>query len=333
MNRSECIDHFLGANGWQGAKRVMLAGDASFRKYERVFMGNKQAVLMDAPPDKENIRPFMKIAWYLLGNKLSAPCIIASDTENGFLLLEDLGDDLFASVLEKQPDLEQALYLVAADVLVQLYHAAAKTDYSDVPLFDMEKMLMQVALLPEWFIPLVSKQEDVNTLKKEYLDLWRKVLSALPDLRKVMVLYDFHAENLLWLPGREDAARAGLLDFQDAMRGSPAYDMVSFLEDARRDVVPETVTKVIDYYLAKTGMPKPDFMAAYAIMGAQRNCRIVGTFARLAVRDSKPRYLSFMPRVWQHVENDLSHPLLRPIKDWMDAYIKPQWRGEIRIAA
>jgi len=326
MTRSDSIDMFLEASGWSGAKRTKLAGDASFRKYERVFLNDKHAVLMDAPPDKEDVRPFMKIAKALLAIKLSAPDIIASDVTNGLLLLEDLGDDLFVRVLEKQPNREEELYLAAADVLVQLYNHAKDAGYSDIPAFDITRMLQQVALLPEWFLPLASGQQTSDALKKEYLDLWRSVLGKLPNLRRVMVLYDFHAENLIWLPNRRGAARAGLLDFQDAMLGSPAYDMVSFLEDARRDVAPHTVTMTIDYYLKQTGLPRDDFMAAYKLVGAQRNCRIVGTFARLAVRDGKQRYLSFMPRVWAHVANDLTHPLLAPVKEWIDKNVRSEWK-------
>ncbi len=333
MNRSDLIDRFLEGNGWGDASREMLAGDASFRKYYRVYLDGKQAVVMDAPPDKEDIRPFVRIAGHLLKSGLSAPSIIASDNANGLLLLEDLGDDLFARILEKQPELEETLYMAATDVLIRLYGEAHKQDYRDVPEFDEQRMLQQVSLLPEWFIPLASGTEAEAALKHEYLELWREVLARLPEMKRVMVLYDFHAENIFWLPARKVPARAGLIDFQDAMTGPPAYDMVSFLEDARRDVDPGTAAKAIDYYLENTGISKEDFMAAYHIMGAQRNCRIVGTFARLAVRDNKPRYLSYMPRVWRHVENDLSHPLLAPVKDWMGRNIKPEWRGVLKVAA
>lgn len=328
MNRSEVIDQFIETiPSWHGAKRAMLAGDASFRKYERISLRNNHAVLMDAPPDKEDTRPFLKVANYLTDHTLSAPRIIAYNTENGLALLEDLGDDLYARVLVRQPELEEQLYLSATDVLVELYHMAEKENLEGfIPTFDTDRMLQQVALLPEWFMPLASGWETPDTLKKEYLDIWRSVLAKLPPLRRVMVLYDYHAENMIWLPDREKAARTGLLDFQDAMVGSPAYDMVSFLEDARRDVAETTVQKTIEHYLQQTGIAHDAFMAAYKLMGAQRNCRIVGTFARLAVRDGKKRYLSFMPRVWAHVMNDVSHPLLAPVKEWIEKNIKPEWR-------
>jgi len=326
VSRSDIIDKFLEDNGWKGAKRIMLAGDASFRRYERLFLHSNTAVLMDALPDKEDIRPFMKIAKYLIANNLSAPHILASDTENSLLLVEDLGDDLFARVLEKEPHRELELYIAAADVLVQLFREAERKVYSDIPVFDIERMLQQVLRLPEWFIPMVSGEACAYSLKKEYLELWENVLSRMPEMRQVMVLYDFHAENLLWLSTRERWGCTGLLDFQDAMIGSPAYDMVSFLEDARRDVSAETVAKTIEYYLEQTSIPKRDFMLSYHIMGAQRNFRIIGTFARLSVRDRKLHYLSYMPRVWRHIEYDLSHPLLAPLKDWIEKNIKLEWR-------
>jgi len=323
LNRIEIIDQFLSDNGWHGASRIKLAGDASFREYDRVLLDGKQAVLMDAPPDKEDVRPFVKIAKHLFANDLSAPQVLAADPQNGLLLLEDLGDDLFTRILTKQPELENDLYHAAADVLIQLYHSAP----GDIPNFDIEQMLRQVALLPEWFMPLVSGHKTDEQIKQEYLEIWRGILQKLPSLKNVTILYDFHAENMIWLPDRSGAKRTGLLDFQDAVSGSPAYDMVSFLEDARRDVKKETVVNVIDYYLKHTQIPRSDFMAAYHIMGAQRNCRIIGTFARLCVRDNKPRYLAYMNRVWQHIENDVSHPLLSPLKQWIDEVIKPEWRN------
>ena len=313
--RNKIIDKFISTTIFAGATRKMLAGDASFRKYERVFLGDKQAVLMDAPPDKEDVRPFINIAEYLAECDMSAPQIIAQDIKNGLLLLEDLGDDLFARVLEKTPEKEEELYLAATDVLIELYKTCHSSEsWNLVPQFTPEKMLAQVALLPEWYPQLNNIKIDAQS----YMQIWQEIIAKLPDIGKTLVLYDFHAENLLWLPNRQAHKKAGLLDFQDAMIGSPAYDMVSFLEDARRDVKPETVSKVIDYYLAKTGIAKDDFMLAYHILGAQRNCRIIGTFSRLALRDGKEKYLSFMPRVWQHIANDVSHPALAPLKQWLE---------------
>lgn len=327
--RSDIIDQFIQGTNWAGARRAPLAGDASFRKYERLFLDGQQAVLMNAPPDKEDVRPFMRIAAQLRASGMSAPGIIASDEKNGLLILEDLGDDLYARVLQKQAGQEQELYLAAADVLAGLHHHARTSDYDNIPAFDMKRMLAQVSVFGEWFLPLVVGKEQAQHMLEGYLVRWENVLSQLPDLGRVLVLYDYHAENLLWLPGRKGAARVGLLDFQDAMLGSPAYDMVSYLEDARRDVMPETVSAVIERYIDKTGLDKTQFMHAYALLGAQRNCRILGTFVRLALRDGKRSYLSFMPRVWRHMEHDMAHLSLGPVRQWMDEHILPHWRGAL----
>ncbi|MEI7669707.1 MAG: phosphotransferase, partial [Pseudomonadota bacterium] len=288
---------------------------------------NKQYVIMDAPPDKEDIRPFIKIANKLIELELSSPKIIAFDLEHGLMLLEDLGDNLFAKVIEQYPEKELELYSHAIQVLIELYQKSENDKLSDIPLFDNEKMLKQVSLLTEWFLPLASGIDNNQGLASEYIDIWQEILDKMPEIKKVMVLYDYHAENIIWLPERDSAKKCGLLDFQDAMLGLPVYDLVSILEDVRRDVSQETVEKSISYYLKATQINQEDFMLAYKIMGAQRNCRIAGTFARLAVRDKKPRYLEFMPRVWKHIENDVSHPMLAPLKFWLDKNIKPEWRG------
>lgn len=327
--RSDIIDDFLRRSGWPRAKRSMLAGDASFRKYERVFLNDKQAVLMDAPPEKEDIRPFMHIGTHLLQNGLSAPAIYASDIQNGLLLLEDLGDELFTRHLQKEPQKEKTLYVAAADVLAKLYHQAVKADYSTFPRYDEPLLLKETSLFSQWFLPAVMEERESSASAREYDALWQKLIKHIPLLRPVLVLRDYHADNLLWLPERSALKQVGLLDFQDGVIGSPAYDMVSFLEDARRDVAPGTVQDVIDYYLQKTGIAPDDFKAAYALLGAQRNCKIVGIFMRLAVREGKQQYLSYLPRVWAHIAQDLKHPLLKPLADWMAKTIPPQWRGVI----
>lgn len=324
MQRHDIINQFLANQGWTNAQRVPIAGDASFRRYERIIRDSKTAILMDAPPLQEDIRPFIRVSGYLQDHGLSAPHIIASDRDNGLMLLEDLGDDLFARILGKTPEKEQELYRAAASVLIALYRHDNHS--CNLPVFDRQRMMAQIALLTEWFIPLVSGSKAQRSLEKHYSAIWDGLIDQLPALKNVMVLYDFHAENLIWLPARTQSARVGLLDFQDAMLGSPVYDLVSILEDARRDVSAKTVKGTIDYYLSETGINHEDFAAAYALMAAQRNCRIVGTFARLSLRDHKPRYLSFLPRVWKHMEKDVSHPLLAPLKEWLDNHIVPEWR-------
>jgi len=325
--RNTLINEFLVKAGLAPFERKMLAGDASFRKYERVFANGKSYVLMDAPPEKEDITPFITIATHLQQDyQLSTPQILAADEAHGLLLLEDLGDNLYARLLEQDNSQEAELYQTAMQVLVELYHQADKVKRQDLPVFTAEKMLAQVRLLTEWFLPYKSGGDVSQAITEHYLAIWKRIIVKLPALKPVLVLYDYHAENIIWLPEHEQAKRAGLLDFQDAMCGNSAYDVVSVLEDARRDVSADTVAKSLHYYLEHTGIEESNFQLGYAIMGAQRNCRIVGTFARLAVRDHKPRYLDFMPRIWRHIANDISHPALAELKDWLDEHVPEEWR-------
>lgn len=328
-SRTQDIDKFLASAGWGSAMRAPLAGDASFRRYERVNMEGKQAVLMDAPPPHEDVRPFIRAVEALQSYGLSAPRILHADVEKGFLLLEDLGDDLYSRVLRKEPESELELYREASRVLEQLYHDGSKVELSAFPPYDEALLMRECMLLAEWFLPAVMPQEQAEKLAGEYRQLWLKLLKALPPLKPVLVMRDYHADNLLWIPERKGTQKVGLLDFQDAVAGSPAYDMVSFLEDARRDVSDATVAATIEQYVNSTGMKKDDFMTSYALLGAQRNCKIVGIFVRLCVRDGKQNYLSFLPRVWGHLHNDLKHPQMKELAAWMDKYIKPEWRGVI----
>lgn len=330
--RSGLIDSFLATHGWAGATRLPLAGDASFRRYERVFLAGKQAVLMDAPPGREDVRPFIRAGKQLCAWGLRAPRIYAGDEQHGLLLLEDLGNDLFARVLALQPHKEEELYLAATDVLIALYErSAGSNSNSSFPVYDMPRFLQQVALFGEWFLVEIAGEEMARTWMPNYMALWEKLILRLPPHLPGMVLYDFHAENLLWQPDKDGIKRVGLLDFQDAVIGSPAYDMVSFLEDARRDVSAQTVNITFKHYIDCTQFPADNFMEAYAVLGAQRNCRIIGTFVRLARRDGKHHYLSYLPRVWKHLMNDLEHPALAPLKRWMDEVVQPQWRGLLNI--
>lgn len=332
-NRSQQIDTFLASSGWGGAVRSPLAGDASFRRYERVADATRRAVLMDAPPPQEDVRPFLQVGKELRDSGLAAPEVLAADTENGFLLLEDLGDALYSKVLQNHPASEEELYRVAADVLVRLYRLAPERDYSVFPAYNEALLMREVMLLAEWFLPAILGKEKAAPLAEEYSALWRNLLARMPAYRPVLVQRDYHADNLLWLPERAGVARVGLLDFQDAVIGAPAYDVVSYLEDARRDVSEQTVQNILRYYLRETGQDEAAFMDSYALLGAQRNCKIVGIFVRLAVRDGKANYLRFLPRMWAHLERDLAHPLLVELKTWLDKHVPQEWRGEINVSA
>ena len=333
-DRGQVADDFLTASGWAGAQRRMLAGDASFRKYERVTLGEKRAVLMDAPPDKEDIAPFCAVGRYLETLGLSAPHIIAQDNVHGFLLLEDLGDNLVSRVLQGKHDFSQdvsemEIYIAAAEVLVELHRTREGLPSWLMP-YDREVYLREVSLLPDWFMPLVAPKQQAN-LRVEFMALWEDILSAHPLGGGHLVLRDYHADNLLWLPERQGVKKCGLLDFQDALAGSAAYDMVSYLEDARRDVDEATVQEVLKFYLTQTRQDAKRFMNDYAILGAQRNCKIIGIFCRLAARDGKENYLSYLPRVWKHLERDLEHIALKPLKEWLTRHVAKHSRGVIAL--
>jgi aminoglycoside/choline kinase family phosphotransferase len=317
-NRNDLAGDFLASTDWHEATCKPLAGDASNRRYDRVTAkGLPPAVLMDASPEKgEDVRPFITIARHLSGLGLSAPAIYAEDTEHGFLLIEDLGDDLFARVLNKQPDLEAELYETAIDALI----VAQQAKPPPLAAYDAEAMATTALLLPDWYLPHGTGDATSEALRGEYDELVRDMLARLMTGETVLVQRDYHAENLLWLPQREGAARVGLLDFQDAMIGHPAYDLASLLKDARRDVAPNVQTQMLSYYITNTGVDAEAFSAAYAACSAQRNLRILGVFARLCVRDAKPSYPDFMPRVWGNLMGDLMHPALADLRKFIETH-------------
>jgi aminoglycoside/choline kinase family phosphotransferase len=309
-DRSARIATFLATSGWRDAEARPLAGDASNRRYLRLIQPDgSRAVLMDAPAERgEDVRPFLAIARHLRGLGLSAPEILAEDTEEGLLLLEDLGDALFARVLERAPEMEQPLYEAATDLLVALHRAAPPAGLAS---YTPALMADLAALAFDWYRPGATGAKTPE--REQFRAEMETVLETLPDTDTVLIQRDYHAENLLWLPERTGVARVGLLDFQDALRGHPAYDLVSVLEDARRDVTPALAQAVIARYIDSTGTGAEAFCTAYACLGAQRNLRILGVFGRLCLRDGKAHYIDLIPRVWAHLMQDLTHPALSGI--------------------
>ncbi|MBK0326012.1 phosphotransferase [Rhodobacteraceae bacterium F11138] len=305
------IRTFLQGTQWAEASRAPLAGDASNRRYERLTKpaSGQTAILMDAPPQRgEDVRPFLRIARHLRKVGLSAPGILAEDTQHGLLLIEDLGDGLFARLIPQQPQLEQTLYAAATDVLLTLHRAPMP----ELESYDTGLMTDLAALAyAKYRFGLTGNTDGEAAFRNAFA---RALDSVTPD-HPVLIQRDYHAENLLWLPERSGVARVGLLDFQDAMAGHPAYDLVSLLQDARRDVPQEIETAMIARYLAGSDLSAEEFNAAYAILGAQRNLRILGVFARLSLEHGKPRYVDLIPRVWGHLMRDLDHPALGQVAD------------------
>jgi hypothetical protein len=313
---------FLASCGWEGAEIVPLAGDASFRRYFRVVHGDRSAVLMDAPPPHEDPRPFIAVAEWLIGRGLSAPEILARDLEKGLLLLDDFGSVRLRETLDSDPGRERELYELATDVLVDLHRHPPMAVLRP---HGLGQWLEELTLFTDWYCPAVGVEVDADT----YQEAWLKVLEPVSndELGPVTVLRDYHAENIMLVDGREGVSHFGLLDFQDALAGHPAYDLASVLEDARRDVSPEIERAMIDRYIAATGHGDR-FERAYWALAAQRNTRILGVFTRLWKRDSKPGYRRFQPRMWGLLERDLAQPHLKPMRDWFDANIAVELRRE-----
>tara|TARA_B100001179_G_scaffold220505_1_gene195041 strand:+ start:1558 stop:2541 length:984 start_codon:yes stop_codon:yes gene_type:complete len=313
------IHEFLGAVGWDGAQIAPLTGDASFRRYFRLHHDGKSAMLMNAPAD-EKPREFLDVARWLLDNQIRAPQIYAEDLENGWILIEDFGDDRMRDWLDENPAGEDAAYAAAIDTLVELHTKPA----GPFPPYDEATYLREVKLFTEWYCPALGLDVD----GPGFDDAWREVLAPLannahPD---VAVLRDYHAENIMLLRPQDGPGEQGVIDFQDALVGHPAYDLVSLLQDARRDVSPELEARMLARYRERAHCGE-SFEADYALLGAQRNTKIVGIFARLNQRDGKPRYLGMIPRVWEALERDLAHPALAPVASWFDANIPAQLRA------
>jgi aminoglycoside/choline kinase family phosphotransferase len=313
---------FLAACGWAGAQILPLAGDASFRRYFRIVDGNRTAVLMDAPPPHENPKPFIAVAEWLASVGLSAPPILARDLDRGLLLLGDFGDWRLREFLDDDPQREGELYELATDVLVHLHQHAPMPGLKP---HGLQQWLEELELFTDWYCPAVGLDVDVDG----YRTAWTEVLKPVADdgLAPVTVLRDYHAENVMLVQGREGVAHFGLLDFQDALAGHPAYDLASVLEDARRDVPPRIERAMIDRYVAATGHGQV-FESAYWAIAAQRNTRILGVFTRLWKRDGKPHYRRFQPRMWGLLERDLDQSHLAPVRAWFDSNIPPQHRRE-----
>ncbi len=350
LQRFVAMTGFLEKAGWGQVQSSYLQGDASPRRYARLADGDRSALLMDAPrqPDgppvrdgkpysalvhlAEDARSVVAVADALQAAGLSAPDIYAYDLEHGFLLVEDLGDRVYGHEIAEGRDPAE-LYGAAVEVLLALRQSppGAVLDLPDgggvdLPIYDATAFAIEAELLLDWFWPALRSEAAPAIMRAEFLELWGAQITFLAAQRRGWVLRDFHSPNLLWLPDREGIARVGVIDFQDAMRGPHAYDLVSLLQDARRDVAAELEADLLETYCRKCEIADPSFerrrfQAAYAIAGAQRCTKILGIFARLAARDGKTGYLAHIPRVSAYLERNLAHDALKPLKDWYDQHL------------
>lgn len=353
-DREELLEAFLKTAGWGKATRTFLQGDASLRRYERLKLNDKEAVLMDWPagPDApvasghsaysklahlaEDVRPFVAVGNHLTGLGLCAPEIIASDLVHGFLLLEDLGSADFGGVIDKgQGPAGEALddmYRAGIDVLVTLQQAGAPGalpvgDGSThaVPFFDDGIYRIETAMPLDWYLPVVMGRDASADLRAEYDTIWTALWPLIEAGPRTLFLRDFHSPNILWQPTSAGLDRIGLIDYQDALIGSQAYDPVSFLQDARKDVPAERETAMRAYYVARmksadASFNPQEFEAAYAVLGAERALRLMGLWPRLLKRDSKPHYMVHMARTQDYLRRNLAHPALSELAGFVEKH-------------
>jgi aminoglycoside/choline kinase family phosphotransferase len=320
---------FLVRQGFAGAQLHALPADASFRRYFRLEGGPRAALLMDSPPDRLDVRPFVTVATHLRRLGLSAPEPFAVDAVRGLVLVEDFGDATFTRLLGEGAD-EHALYELAIDTLAALQCAPMATSVA-VPPYSRALLLTEASLLVEWFWPAHHGRVADPVLLDSWRAAWAAVFDSLPPAPTTLVLRDYHVDNLMRLDGRAGIAACGLLDFQDSLLGSPAYDLVSLLEDVRRDV-PDALAAEMRARHAAAVAPTPGFEAWYAALGAQRQAKILGLFVRLAVRDGKHGYLRHLPRSARLLARQLENPVLAPVAQWFAANF-PDWQRPLEVDA
>ena len=323
--RADAIAAFLAANGWGGAHRVLLADDASFRRYERLYGRQDRAVLMDAPPPHEDVQPFVAVSAILNHLGFSAPRVLAQDAGQGLLLLEDLGDDRMAGRVDAGGGDAERFYALATDTLIALHDAWDAADVLPAPApppYDTAKLVESEAmLLADWYAPAVGVRLDADA-RGAWAAAWHTALTPALALPHTLVLRDYFPDNLMYCPDRSGVRACGLLDFQDAVIGPCAYDLMSLLQDARRDVPAQIEETMLRRYLdARPSLDPQALRTGYTVLAAQRHAKVIGIFTRLAHRDGKPAYLRHIPRLWRMLETSLAEPALAPVKTWLDTHL------------
>lgn len=322
--RAHLRQEFVNKHQWGGAELLPLFSDASFRQYFRLVDGGKVAMLMDAPPEHESAESFLNVTEHLQQLGLRVPQIFSHDTENGFIILEDLGNATFTTLLNEG---QQALplYKKAINVLAKL-HSSADAININVGNYDFERLINEACLFTEWYLPAVNGKPIDRQRQANYVNAWQAIYDKLPHIEPTLVLRDYHLDNLMLVD-----ERCALLDYQDAVIGSPAYDVVSLLEDARRDVDANLYRQTLACYFEQhPKINRQAFNHHCLVWGAQRHCKVAGIFMRLWLRDNKPHYLDHLTRVIGLLRNKLDNPTLGPLSEWFDqnevslTYQKPQ---------
>lgn len=325
MERESLINAFLSAQGLSTAELEWLPSDASFRRYARIqIKENKSYILMDAPPEKERVQPFILIDELLRANDLSAPEIYAKDEKNGLLLLEDFGNNSYAHLIGQGAD-EAKLYDTALQALFQI--AQIKNIPQSVPDYYQNWTDKGLMCFLDWFMPCCLNRELSNDEKQSFMDIFHALFKSIEATEKGLILLDFHIDNMILLD-RIGAKACGLLDFQDAHFGPLAYDLVSLIEDARRDISPKLQARLFTSYCSQSFIKDKElFERAYHILAVKRHLRVIGVFVRLYLRDGKDKYLKHLARVWRLLETHLSQPYLSDLNAWLDRYVALDKRG------
>jgi tRNA threonylcarbamoyl adenosine modification protein YjeE len=353
LERLQALSGFIAITPYADADAEYLQGDASTRSYARLVLPDRSAILMNAPrqPDgppirdgksysalvhlAEDVTPFVAVGHELRRRGLAAPAIYVFDLDQGFLLIEDLGDRVFGAEIAHGTKMAD-LYAPAIDVLLAiaseptppLLHVEGHAPYR-LPPCDAEALLTEALLLTDWFWPAVHGRSTPEEVRAAYIGLWRPLLEQAAATDNTLILRDYHSPNLMWLPERAGLQQVGILDFQDALLGPAAYDLVSLLQDARLDVPEALEAELLARYCAARSASDKQFSSdrfgvLYATLGAQRNSKILGIFARLAKRDGKRGYLAHIPRVARYLERNLAHPALAPLRDWYANELPPR---------
>ena len=352
LERLKALRAFIDTTPYADGAAEYLLGDASARSYARLVLPDRSAILMNSPrqPDgppirdgkpysalvhlAEDVTAFVAVGHELRRRGLAAPAIYAFDLDQGFLLIEDLGDRVFGAELARGTKID-ALYAPAVDVLLAIVNEPTApllpieghAPYR-LPPYDADAMLTEARLLVDWFWPALNGRSTPEEVRNAYVDLWQPLLTQAVVADNTLILRDYHSPNLMWLPERAGLQEVGILDFQDALLGPAAYDLVSLLQDARLDVPEALEARQFARYCAARSASDPQFSSdqfsvLYATLGAQRNSKILGIFARLAKRDGKRGYLAHIPRVARYLKRNLAHPTLAPLRDWYQRELPP----------
>ena len=334
--RQKEIAEFLAVCGKEGGRKVRISGDASHRRYQRIFHEDQTYMLMDSPVDKERVEPFIAVDALLKDRGFSVPEIVHADPEKGLLLLEDFGNTLFskffhAAAVENIDLVQKKLYNEATNILIAFGRQGLEGAFAtpDLPAYSEEILEREVLAFAEWFLPEVLSGSLLKEAQQSWKLLWRFLISSSNLEPQVLVHRDFHVDNLCWLEEREGLRRVGLLDFQDALQGRLAYDLVSLLEDARRDVPRTLQAQLKSEFIRALELDEKVFLSEYALYGAQRNAKILGYFVRLYRRDGKPRYLAMIDRVWAYFMQDIQHDSLEDVQSWIAKYFDSDARKRV----